>query len=157
MAKNMIEGYEIAVSGVYISLSSETGAKTKKFYKAEKFQFPKIVKYKEGMKKEVVQTREDGSVITRTVPAGPSPPGTQGFHQIQLVHSGVISHVDEIASVNQGVVSGVWEISGSQVNRDYAHEAGHLFGLDDRYEAYNKQADGTWKIYIDCFNLNTSN
>lgn len=68
MTKNTkkIPGYEIGVAGVYYSLNQDTGLKTKRHYSVEKFQFPKIVKYKEGMKKEVKVI--DGQSIEKTVP-----------------------------------------------------------------------------------------
>ena len=66
--KKTVPGYEITVQGVYISLNLDNGVKTKRFYGPEIFEFPQIVSYKEGRKEETVQTREDGSVITRNVP-----------------------------------------------------------------------------------------
>lgn len=61
------DGYEVGVSGVYYSLDQSTGIKTKKFYKNEAFRLPKIIKYKQGMKKITI-TQDDGTVIEKVVP-----------------------------------------------------------------------------------------
>lgn len=86
-------------------------------------------------------------VVTRTTPGGASAPGTQGFHQIELVTSGVVPSVHSNGDlINQGVASGTWITTHKEFNVDtlYAHEAGHLFDLRDRYEDYRKQPDDTW-------------
>lgn len=99
-------------------------------------------------------------VVTRTTPGGTSAPGTKGFHQIKLVtDSSFASNVVGSGfsfDVNEGVGSGTWSTTGSEVNELYAHEAGHLFGLDDRYEDYRKQADGTWRRQSDGQTFTTS-
>jgi len=46
-----VKGYEIVVSGQYYSRDTSTGIKTVKFYKDEKFFFPKIVTYTDGKQK----------------------------------------------------------------------------------------------------------
>jgi len=85
-------------------------------------------------------------VVTRTTPGGTSAPGTFGFHQIKMVTdssfiSGVVGKGTDF-DVNWGIGSGTW--SSTLPPEAYAHEAGHLMGLDDRYEDYSKQPDDTW-------------
>lgn len=91
----------------------------------------------------------DVDVITRTSPGATAPPGTAGFHQIRMVlENSAVSHVHGEFDVNDGVGGGVWETNfpiTDDLIKLYAHEAGHLFGLPDRYEDYSKQADGTWE------------
>lgn len=65
-ADNMAPGYEVTVSGQYYSVN-ENGNKSPKTYKPQKFQFPKIVSYKKGVKKEYTE-HEDGSKTSRVVP-----------------------------------------------------------------------------------------
>lgn len=86
-------------------------------------------------------------VVTRVSAGGTEPPGTAGYHQIELVESGTSSVTGRGTSfdVNEGVGSGKWRTTGTQLDEMYAHEAGHLLGLPDRYEDYRKQMDGTWK------------
>ncbi len=91
----------------------------------------------------------DVDVITRTSPGATAPPGTAGFHQIRMVlENSAVSHVHGEFDVNDGVGGGVWETNfpiTDDLIKLYAHEAGHLFGLPDRYEDYRKQDDGSWK------------
>jgi hypothetical protein len=87
------------------------------------------------------------SVETRLDTTATSPPGTAGYHQIKL-EATVISNVVGRGSsfdVNRGVGSGTWATSGVQLDKTYAHEAGHLLGLGDRYQDYRKQSDGSWR------------
>ncbi len=87
------------------------------------------------------------TVNTRSDPSATSPPGTQGYHQIELGNPQT-SWVDGMGTdfdVNRCAGSGNWRTSGDNLDEMYAHEAGHLLGLDDNYQGYNKQADGTWK------------
>ena len=86
-------------------------------------------------------------VITRGSTAA-SPPSTTGYHQIKLDPAQRTSYVSGRGSrfnLNSGVGSGTWRTTGSLVEKTWAHEAGHLMGLDDTYNDYRKQADGTWK------------
>ena len=83
------------------------------------------------------------SFVTRSNTDATSPPNTPGFHEIQLVPKGSVrSHVTGDAGVNSGTDSGIWEVP-SPVGT-FAHEAGHLMGLPDRYIDFNKQPDGSW-------------
>ena len=73
-----------------------------------------------------------------------SPPNTPGYHDIRLVPKGSVrSHVQGTATMNSGTDVGQWE-TPSPIGT-FAHEAGHLMGLPDRYVDYNKQPDGSWK------------
>jgi len=88
------------------------------------------------------------NVVTRVSSGATAPPGTAGYHQIKMVpENSEISHVNGDFDVNMGAGGGVWETS-SPITQDliklYAHEAGHLFGLDDQYEEYTKLPDGNW-------------
>ncbi|MGD8780558.1 MAG: T9SS type A sorting domain-containing protein [Ignavibacteria bacterium] len=83
-------------------------------------------------------------VVTRLNTSATSAPSTAGYHQIELVGSGT-SYVSSIGEINEGIRSGQWRTEGTLLDGMYAHEAGHLFGLPDRYNDYNKQSDGTWR------------
>jgi hypothetical protein len=81
-----------------------------------------------------------------------TPPGTAGYHQIKLDPAVTTSSVTGLKTdfnLNTGVGSGTWGTTGSQLDEIYAHEAGHLMGLDDRYSDYRKQADGNWECLND--------
>jgi hypothetical protein len=81
--------------------------------------------------------------VTRSNTGATSPPNTAGFHEIQLAPKGSVrSYVSGSAGANSGTDSGEWEVP-SPVGT-FAHEAGHLMGLPDRYVDYNKQSDGSW-------------
>ena len=90
----------------------------------------------------------DVDVVTRISQGATAPPGTAGYHQIEIVPAGSVdSHIDELTNINEGVGSGRWEDGDltDELKQLYAHEAGHLMGLEDQYEAYAKQEDGTWE------------
>ncbi len=90
-------------------------------------------------------------VVCRVAPGATTPPGTQGFHQIELLNTSfrdVVYGMGSDFDINRGAGSGQWA-AGSE-NDVYAHEAGHLMMFPDLYDDYEKQADGTWK------NLNTN-
>ena len=73
---------------------------------------------------------------------------TAGYHQIKLdpaVSSSDVWWMGGRFDLNRGVGSGKWRVSGSHVEKTWAHEAGHLMGLRDTYDEYQKQADGTWR------------
>jgi len=57
---NEIEGYVITVQGQMFSRDPKSGLKTQKFYKDEKFYFPKIVSFVDG--KEKVEVSVDGVI-----------------------------------------------------------------------------------------------
>ncbi len=83
--------------------------------------------------------------------AGNTPPGTAGWHQIQLVSdtsnptsSRSFTNVAN-TGLNRGAGSGTWRTSEELPQTlQYHHEAGHLFGLDDQYDDWLKRPDGTW-------------
>jgi hypothetical protein len=86
-------------------------------------------------------------VITRGSTAT-SPPGTAGYHQINLdpaTRMSTVSGMGHSFDLNMGAGSGKWEITGSFLEKIWAHEAGHLMGLVDTYDDYREQADGSWK------------
>ena len=73
---------------------------------------------------------------------------TAGYHQIKLdpsVSSSDVWWLGKRFDLNWGVGSGKWRASGLNVEKTWAHEAGHLMGLRDTYDDYRKQADGTWR------------
>jgi hypothetical protein len=86
------------------------------------------------------------SVISRLNPDATSPPGTPGFHQIQLVAPDAVrssvSGGSKVFGINYGTASGTWETF--QKPGIYAHEVGHLMGLPDQYDDWVKQPDGSW-------------
>ncbi|MBG0859551.1 MAG: T9SS type A sorting domain-containing protein [Bacteroidales bacterium] len=89
-------------------------------------------------------------VVTRISDSN-TPPGTPGYHQIELVNapeSEFVSGVNGVGTdfgVNSGVTSGGWSTLSETPERTYAHEAGHLMGLPDQSIAYEVQDDGNWK------------
>lgn len=99
----------------------------------------------EGWKGYKTSEGKDLEVLVdiRISPGAKEAPGTPGYHQIELVDDGTRSHLDKVEEVNQGTGSGKWELNTD--NEVYAHEAGHLMGLDDEYEDYNKMPDGKWE------------
>lgn len=79
-------GYEIKVSGQYYAMNPETSVKSIKTYKPEAFQFPKIVQYKKGMKKVVIEN-EDGSSTSKVVPdVVPANAANIALHLIKNFH-----------------------------------------------------------------------
>ncbi len=89
-------------------------------------------------------------VITRVADDQFAPPGTPGFHQIEMIPSDrftsdVHEHSGDPFTVNHGTGGGKWQSVGSNVEVLYAHEAGHLFGFEDRYDDWVKQGD-EWKM-----------
>jgi len=61
-----VPGYAVEVEGQYYSRDVNTGLKNQKFYKKEKFFFPKIVTFVEGKKK--IERIIDGTAKTVWVP-----------------------------------------------------------------------------------------
>jgi len=47
-----VKGYKVTVKGQYYAVDPNSGLKTIKFFEKESFDFPEIVEYKDGMKKE---------------------------------------------------------------------------------------------------------
>jgi hypothetical protein len=85
-------------------------------------------------------------VVTRSQPGATSPPGTRGYHQMQLVddpsYRSVVYGRETEFEVNRGTGSGVWYAPGE--NEMYAHEAGHLLGFPDYYDDYTKLPGERW-------------
>jgi hypothetical protein len=86
-------------------------------------------------------------IVPRLSPNATSPPGTPGYHQVELVPKDSIrSHCGLGPGVNYGSNFGTsdcqWEVGRNAGS--YAHEAGHLLGLTDQYDNYDRQPDGTW-------------
>lgn len=83
------------------------------------------------------------NVVWRNTPGATSAPGLNGYHQIKVVRD--LLNADTINGVlNLGVGSGTWHTAGGGLSHRFAHNAGHLFGLPNRYERYVKQPLGTW-------------
>ena len=75
-------------------------------------------------------------------------PRTPGYHQIELLdkaHREHRSFVSHIVDVNEDVASGTWATKGDVIEGVYSHEAGHLFGLEDEYDDWNKTLTGNWE------------
>ena len=86
------------------------------------------------------------NVVARVTQGGSMAPGTPGYHQIELVEdirSNVVGRGTSF-DVNRGAGSGTWATSPDSYGRDgvFAHEAGHLLGLPDRYEDFER----TWLL-----------
>ena len=84
------------------------------------------------------------------------PPRTPGYHQIRLLdesNENFRSHVDRVPSndgfripvINEDVTAGTWATKGENLEELYAHEAGHLLGLADDYDDWNKNLLGEWE------------
>jgi hypothetical protein len=86
------------------------------------------------------------SVHTRVAPGASEPPNTPGYHQIKLesIDDSIVHGLGTTFDINRGVGSGTWNPPEKEQAIRYAHEAGHLMGLPDRYEGYGKQDDGSW-------------
>ena len=80
--------------------------------------------------------------VTLTDPNTNTPPGTPGYHEIGIATKGAVRSYVRGGHANNGTAGCIWE-TGVPVGT-YAHEAGHLMGLPDRYDDYNKQADSSW-------------
>jgi hypothetical protein len=81
-----------------------------------------------------------------------TPPGTTGYHQIELdpnLETSYVTGLGEDFGLNYGVGGGAWSTTGSSLDETYAHEAGHLMGLDDFYDDYRKMPDGKWQRQSD--------
>ena len=106
------------------------------------------------------QTTSDGKelkmeVVSLSHPGASSPSGTPGFNNIKLECEPVRSFVDPLGIPNSTEVSGgTWYTSERE--GVYAHEAGHLMGLEDQYEDWNKQPDGSWTSSSDGTNLSNT-
>ena len=81
------------------------------------------------------------SFATLTNANATSPPNTPGYDDIELKDHGFRS-LTYGSQVNQGTGSGEWEVNGPYY--EYAHEAGHLMGLPNRYDDWLWQPGGNW-------------
>jgi hypothetical protein len=82
-------------------------------------------------------------VIPKLNPYAATPPGSPGYHQIELVPKDSIrSNLEELGTLNEGTTGGQWELGLDQGG--YAHEVGHLMGLPDQYDDYVRQPNGGW-------------
>ncbi|MGA9291675.1 MAG: hypothetical protein WBV81_03740, partial [Ignavibacteriaceae bacterium] len=87
-------------------------------------------------------------------PGAASPPGTPGFDNIELPCGDGRSYCSGIGSPNTDVATGgKWFPSDSRPGV-FGHEVGHLLGLPDQYNDWNKQPDGSWKNSKDGTTLN---
>ena len=115
-------------------------------------------------------TTSDGAslttvVHTRYLTDATAPRGTPGYHQIELTPSdsekgtSTVRGRGDTFDVNSSVGSGTWATAGSTLNDTYAHEAGHLLGLPDRYIDYRLYGAGqdqhVWRRKGDTENLTT--
>ena len=72
-----------------------------------------------------------------------SPPGTPGFDEIKLECGQGRSFCNSMGSPNSdGTTGGTWYPSDGAGT--FGHEAGHLMGLVDQYDDWDKQPDGSW-------------
>ncbi len=95
------------------------------------------------------------TVKTRNSNSTTTPTGTRGYHQIQLTDTD-ISYVNAITTPNECYGGGKWDTNGESLDAVYAHEAGHLLGLDDNYSDYRKNPDGSWTRYSDSQNFSSN-
>ena len=95
-------------------------------------------------------TTSDGKKIEMDIgvlshPNAATPPGTPGFSNIKLECGKGRSFVSGLGQPNSSKVSGGTWFPSDNGAGVFGHEAGHLIGLDDQYDDYNKQPDGNWK------------
>ena len=88
----------------------------------------------------------DVTVVPRIDAAEPAPSGDPNYHQIQLTidpNDRSYVNVPIGTGANDGTMTGVWGVQDKGPGT-WGHEVGHLGNLDDKYDDYNKQADGSW-------------
>jgi Secretion system C-terminal sorting domain len=93
-----------------------------------------------------------GQVVTLNVgslshPGVTMPPGTAGYDDIDLECGNGRSYCTGLGAPNDdSPVGGKWYPEDQNlVPGTFGHEVGHLMGLPDQYDDWNKQADGSWK------------
>jgi hypothetical protein len=85
----------------------------------------------------------DVDVITHISADATTAPGTPGFHQIKIVADDTTRSFVAGVFDGTGAETGIWVALGANKEEIWAHEAGHLMGLDDQYEEYIKQKDAS--------------
>ena len=85
------------------------------------------------------------NVVTR-VSDSVTPPGTAGYHNVQLSDAQTRSYVSNFGNFkpNEGTGGGSWQTGKAGLESTYAHEAGHLMGIEDQYNDYTWGRDGKW-------------
>jgi len=84
-------------------------------------------------------------IVSLSNPGVNSPPQTAGFNEIKI-QCGKGKSVAALGTPNSDDVgNGTWYIESEEGT--FAHEAGHLMGLDDQYTSYKKQLNKTTKDF----------
>jgi len=88
-------------------------------------------------------------------------PAVYGPENIRVFMEPVFEAFDSVIIVEEegNQVAGDWAFSEGEYTLSFTPKTGGDTGVVDGkfLTIFKKQADGSWKIYIDCFNLNTSN
>ncbi len=106
-------------------------------------------------------TTSSGQVVildvgSLTHPGVTTPPGTPGYDEIDLECGNGRSVCHGLGTPNLDIeVGGTWYPADTRPGV-WGHEAGHLMGLQDEYDDWAKQADGSWTDKLTGENLSSN-